>query len=83
MMEGPRHQHLHQEWQEPLEEPADSEAKSRALVHGSTDRREKSCVTGINDKTRKGTSDRFGALLAVAVPSRERGTCMEMPAGDF
>ena len=21
MMEGPRHQHLHQEWQEPLEEP--------------------------------------------------------------
>ena len=20
MMEGPRHQHLHQEWQEPLEE---------------------------------------------------------------
>ena len=22
MMEGPRHQHLHQEWQEPLEEPA-------------------------------------------------------------
>jgi len=24
MMEGPRHQHLHQEWQEPLEEPAAS-----------------------------------------------------------
>ena len=22
MMEGPRHQHLHQEWQEPLEEPS-------------------------------------------------------------
>jgi len=22
MMEGPRHQHLHQEWQEPLEELA-------------------------------------------------------------
>ena len=24
MMEGPRHQHLHQEWQEPLEEPGHS-----------------------------------------------------------
>ena len=24
MMEGPRHQHLHQEWQEPLEEPGSS-----------------------------------------------------------
>ena len=28
MMEGPRHQHLHQEWQEPLEEPTDPENKS-------------------------------------------------------
>ena len=38
MMEGPRHQHLHQEWQEPLEEPKGELAQlarspARALTH--------------------------------------------------
>jgi len=35
MMEGPRHQHLHQEWQEPLEEPGDQlrAAMRRAATH--------------------------------------------------
>ena len=34
MMEGPRNQHLHQEWQEPLEEPSPSTRQLRWLSPG-------------------------------------------------
>ena len=32
MMEGPRHQHLHQEWQEPLEEPGGVRLQANELA---------------------------------------------------
>ena len=75
MMEGPRHQHLHQEWQEPLEEPGCGPAGRRAFAHADTRNTSpgcKSCASAPSPAEENFARRRAKNLAALPRPARFR-----------